>query len=105
MAFDPDKLRKTIKKGGFEVRDFQVTLQATVEHREDGYWLDANGIQSFKVKPANLENRLEQLVGKRVRARGKVITESETVEIELTDVSHLPGDAEPGPSSSRQSPA
>lgn len=85
MAFEPDKFRKSIKKAGYEVRDFQLTLQAIVAHREHAYWLDLAGTQNFKVKP-DMERPLEPLVGKKVRARGKVIAESEAIELELTEL-------------------
>jgi len=87
VLFEPGKIRAAIKKAGYEMRDFEVTLKARVEHLDEAYRLHPEGIaQTFAVRPAGGTSELEGYVGKMIRAKGKVVNETPPIELELTEV-------------------
>ncbi len=84
---EPEKFRKAIKKAGYDTRDFELTLRARVEWRGEAYQLRPIGVaQTFAVRSGGATGQLENFVGKLVRAKAKVVSESPTIELELTGI-------------------
>ena len=87
VPLDPEKFRQAIKKAGYEVRDFELTLRARVERRGETYQLRPVGLaQGFAVRAVGAAAGLGHLVGKQVRAKGTIVQESPAIELELSEV-------------------
>ena len=87
VPLDPQKFRAAIKKGGYEVRDFEIVLRGKVERSSEGFELKPEGTaQSFVMRSAAAAKQLEPWVGKVVRVRGRVTAEAPRIELELIEV-------------------
>jgi hypothetical protein len=85
--FEPERFRTAIKSASQEVRVFEVRLRATVDRQDGRYYLRPPGVvPRFAVRGGVSTNKLVALVGKQVRARGRLVSAGTTLELELTEV-------------------
>jgi hypothetical protein len=87
VPLEPEKFRKAIRKAGYDTRDFELTLRARVERRGEAYQLRPFGVaQTFAARSGGATGQLENFASKLVRAKAKVVSESPTIELELTEI-------------------
>jgi hypothetical protein len=87
VPLEPEKFRAAIEKLGDKVRTFEVELRGTVERQNGAFYLRPTGVaQRFAVSGGPLATKLVPLVGKRVRARGTVISSAGRLELQLSEV-------------------
>lgn len=69
------------------MRAFELRLRAVVERQDDRYYLQPAGVaQRFAVRGGASAAKLDDFVGKPVRARGKLVLAGPPLELELTEI-------------------
>jgi copper chaperone CopZ len=87
MPFEPNGFRTAIQSASQEVRTLEVRLRATVDRQDARYYLRLPGsAQRFAVLRGASTDKVVALVGKQVRARGRLVSTTVPFELELTAV-------------------
>lgn len=86
VPFEPEKFRRAIKSAGQQAGGFELRLRAAVERRDGRYYLRPVELaQQFGVRGGSSTDKLGPFVGKRVRARGKLVSPGPPLELELSE--------------------
>jgi len=87
FAFSPESFRQTIKKAGFQAREFELVVRGRIERNGETYALvlDDAGTR-FLLRPSSTAS-LGPAEGKLVQLRAKVVSEKPAIELEVLDVS------------------
>lgn len=83
----PERFRSSIRKAGYETREFRITLQARVERAGSGYRLRLpDNEQWFAVRAGDGVEQLASHTGELVRAVGVLVSDGPPLELELSSV-------------------
>ena len=87
FVFNPESIRQTIKKAGFQTRDFELVAQGRIVRTGETYEFALEGATTRYTLRAPTEDKLASNQGKTIQLRARVVGEKPAIELEVLDVS------------------
>lgn len=92
FAFNPESIRQTIKKAGFQTRDFELVAQGRIVRTGGTYEFALEGTTTRYTLRAPMEDKLPSYEGKTIQLRARVVREKPAIELEVLDVAPASGE-------------